>query len=400
MVKNFFLSFSYWCVEVYAPFLSNAIITSAQIAMTYSAQLLGNALSINRFFAIFLDGMFYRYAERLAVPHALLAWAFPVALFCGAIGNLYNSRQHFTCYGGLHWDPLNYTNLIFYTWATIMFQFLARLDYFMYAVLALSLVLDLSTFFKLRKFVLHANDRKRSDRKVALIVTHAITGIFFIGNFLTNTLLHRRETLTPVQEYIINEGAPVIGHIAYTLVVTLFNRPTKRSGYETEKLYNPLQKFTCYGGLHWDPQNYTNNILYSWNSFIFDIVIMNIDYVMAGVLVFSLILDLVTLFRLRNFVQRGDKKRRADRKLTVMLIVTHIITAIFLIGNSITRYLRPTLVLTPVLTYICNEGAPVIGHIIFTLVVTYFNRNPRENSKNPKIISVTESGRDQSSPRK
>ncbi|CAJ0576824.1 unnamed protein product, partial [Mesorhabditis spiculigera] len=127
---------------------------------------------------------------------------------------------------------------------------------------------------------------------------------------------------------------------------------------------------------------------------------MNIDYVMAGVLVFSLILDLVTLFKLRKFVQRGDKKRRADRKLTVMLIVTHIITAIFLIGNSITRYLRPTLVLTPVLTYICNEGAPVIGHIIFTLVVTYFNRTPRENSKNPKIISVTESGRDQSSPRK
>ncbi|CAJ0576847.1 unnamed protein product, partial [Mesorhabditis spiculigera] len=220
---------NYWCVEVYGPFLSNAIITSGQIAMTYSAQLLGNALSINRFFAIFLDGMFYRYAERLAFPHALLAWAFPVALFCGAIGNLYNPREHFTCYGGLHWDPLNYTNLIFYTWAPIMFQFLARLDYFMYGVLALSLVLDLSTFFKLRKFVLHANDRKRSDRKVAvmLIVTHSITGIFFIGNFLTNTLLHRRETLTPVQEYIINEGAPVIGHVAYTLVVTLFNRPPR-----------------------------------------------------------------------------------------------------------------------------------------------------------------------------
>ncbi|CAJ0925899.1 unnamed protein product, partial [Mesorhabditis belari] len=59
----------------------NQIISGINIGMGVSMTMLGSGISMNRFFAVYFDGLLYYKMQKLALPHATFLTAMPVGVY-------------------------------------------------------------------------------------------------------------------------------------------------------------------------------------------------------------------------------------------------------------------------------------------------------------------------------
>ncbi|CAJ0948468.1 unnamed protein product, partial [Mesorhabditis belari] len=203
----------------------NRLVTSFHLGMLYSMQMLGHGLCLNRLFAVFFNGIFYKQVERIALPHSVILWALPIGVYLYQIGDLVNP-DGFRCYGCWFFTPLEFCNTCMVTWNETVYFLTKRFDYIMYGILVTTVILDVLTLWKVRRIKKSSQSKQRADVRLSimLVTTHLITICFLLGNYITNCVFTAE---SPIFYYLILKVSPFIVHCILGCVVIFFNLQSK-----------------------------------------------------------------------------------------------------------------------------------------------------------------------------
>ncbi|CAJ0948214.1 unnamed protein product, partial [Mesorhabditis belari] len=166
----------------------NLITSAFEFGLELMLKLVAVAFSVNRFFAVYFNGLYYSRFERSAFLQCFLLTIFPAAAYLVSIGTLTNKSTDYVCYGGTFFNPANYLFTWFYSWKpgwTNTWELVA--ESWVVPISGVSaLILDLLTMLKIRqmKRFVDSKQKIKGDRTllIMIFITHLITMIRWMQN--------------------------------------------------------------------------------------------------------------------------------------------------------------------------------------------------------------------------
>ncbi|CAJ0955168.1 unnamed protein product, partial [Mesorhabditis belari] len=236
---------NWYCVATdnypFSGLMLNFIITACEFALELTIKLVAVAFCINRFFAVFFNGIYFTQAERLALPQCSILVIIPLIGYLMQIGTLTNKTTDYVCYGGTYFSPLNYLLMTFYSWkALLQYYWKDWIDIYAAPISAgLSILLDSLVLWKIRRLNTTINSTQRGNANIKLVLMMLITNLISLVTYLQRQILRVDIGITPsnykqkiLGQYYYVTLPQMIFRDLQTLCVLLFNLPPRQPKHQ------------------------------------------------------------------------------------------------------------------------------------------------------------------------